>query len=154
MMVALETRSGTVTRIDRAASPWRGAHGTPDTLIDLDGTLVRYPGAPSVGAGDILTVVGRRRAHRLEAIALRNESTNVSYLPSVWPATAVAVALLGVAAPLLGFPIAVPLLLAGALAVHRVLQHHRVRVLLHLQPSRHGTSATARPHARGHESRR
>jgi hypothetical protein len=137
-MARLQCRSGTVRRIDRVTTPWRGAHGEPITSLDLGGIPVRYEGVPSVGVGDLVTVVGYQSTHGMHAQALRNESTDVSYAPPVWPAALTGTVLLGAAAPLLGFPGAFVMVPLGAVALLRGLQQYRVRWLLDSQPSRHG----------------
>lgn len=152
-MATLSCRSGTVRRVDRLTTPWRGAHGEAVTTIDLNGTPVRFGGVPSLGVGDLVTVVGYDTAHGVRAQALRNESTDVSYSPNPWPPGMVGLALLGVAGPLLGFPAAFVMVPLGGLALLRALHNYRVRWLLDLQPSRHGAPIRAPLHSTGHEPR-
>jgi hypothetical protein len=146
-MARLQCRSGTVRRIDRITSPWRGVHGEPITSLDLGGIPVRYGGAPSVGVGDLVTVVGYQSAHGMRVQALRNESTDVSYAPLVWPAALAGTLVLGGAAPLLGFPGAFVLVPLGMVALLRSLQQYRVRWLLDSQPSYHGAPVKVPHHA-------
>ena len=153
-MAKLESRSGTVRRVERLPTAWRGQHGTPITALDVGGLAVRYGGLPSVGVGDVVTVVGYRRGGGLWAQALRNESTDVSYVPRPWSFVALAGVLLGVVVPWLGFPLALVALPAGALALVGGLHGFRVRWLLAAQPSRHAAPIRAPLRATGHAQRR
>jgi len=139
-MARLVTQSGTVLRVDRVTTAWRGAHGDRATTLDLGGMSVHYGGSPSVGVGDVVTVVGYLTGTGLRAAALRNESTDVSYAPTSWPWWVAAVTLLGLGAPFLGFPIAFVLVPLGGGALALALRNARARWLLDAQPSRHGSS--------------
>ena len=154
IMVRLQSRSGTVHKVDRLVTPWRGEHGERITALNVGGIPVRYGGTPSVGVGDVVTVVGYSTALGIRAQAIRNESTDVSYVPRAWPPAAVGVALLGVAAPLLGFPAAFLLVPLGGMSLLVALHHHRVRWLLDAQPSRHAAPVRAPRHSMGHGSQR
>jgi hypothetical protein len=142
-MARLVTRTGTVLRVDRVTTAWRGAHGDRATTLDLGGTAVHYGGSPSVGVGDVVTVVGRRTGSGIRAAALRNDSTDVSYAPTSWPWLLVAAALLGLGAPILGFPVAFVLVPLGGGALAAALRNARARWLLDAQPSRHGSTLRA-----------
>lgn len=152
IMARLQSRSGTVHQVARLATSWRGEHGERITLLDLGGIPVRYGGTPSVGVGDVVTVVGYRSVAGIRAQAIRNESTDVSYAPRIWPAVVAAVTLLGVAAPLLGFPAAFALVPLGGLSLVVALLNYRVRWLLDAQPSRHAAPVRVHPRATGHGS--
>jgi hypothetical protein len=153
-MARLQSRSGTVHHVERLATPWRGEHGERITSLDVGGTRVRYGGTPSVGVGDLVTVVGYPSASGIEAKALRNESTDVSYAPSPWPGAAAGTLLLGMAAPVLGFPWAAVLVPLGGVAMWNAVQNYRVRWLLDQQPSRHGTPVRGPHHATDHAPQR
>ena len=154
IMARLQSRSGTVHQVERLATPWRGEHGERITALDVGGTRVRYGGTPSVGVGDLVTVVGYAARTGIEAKALRNESTDVTYAPASWPGSVVGTALLGVLAPWLGFPAALVLVPLGGLAMFNAWQNYRVRWLLDQQPSRHGAPVRAPLHATDHAPQR
>ncbi len=111
--------------------------------MDLSGTPIRFAGMPSVGVGDVVTVVGYQSEKGIRAQALRNESTDVSYAPPRWPAAVTGALMLGAGAPLLGFPLAFLLVPLGAMALVRAVHNSRVRWLLDAQPSRHAAPIRA-----------
>lgn len=149
MMASMVSQSGTVHQVQRLTTVWRGRHGEPITALDLGGTVVRYPGTPSVGVGDVVTVVGYSGAEGIRARAMRNESTDVSYAPSPWPAALIGATLLGVAAPIVGFPLAFLLVPVGAWSLMVAFRNYRVRWLLDAQPSRHASPIKAPRRATG-----
>jgi hypothetical protein len=154
IMARLQVRSGTVRRVNRITTPWRGAHGDRITTLDLAGTAVRFEGLPSVGVGDVVTVVGYLSRNGMHAKALRNESTDVSYAASVWPAGLMATLVLAVAMPIVSFPAAIALVPVGAAALGVAVRNYHVRWLLDAQPSHHRAPVRVPHHAMGHESRR
>lgn len=94
-MPTLQLRTGTVRSPKRTVTVWRGAAGPPDTRFGLGSVVAVFPRPVSLGEGDLVTVVGRRRSDGFAVEALRNDSTAVSYPARTGTAVACLLGLIG-----------------------------------------------------------
>lgn len=100
-----------------------GSHGrvsgsvntTHVCTLRVDGLPVRIklPGATNLDDGDVVTIVGARRADGFKGYVLRNESTGTVHSYATWPGYLLAVLAIAMGIPLSFLIIGLPLLGVG-----------------------------------------
>jgi hypothetical protein len=95
---------------------------------------IRLPGATNLSDGDVVTVVGLRKADGFRGLALRNESTGTVHGHAAWIGYVAAGLLLAMGIPLSLVLLGVPLVIAGGFVLWLAVRQSRALALLQSAP--------------------